>query len=152
MATSSASTCWAWSGSPAASDSISYAAWKTANGVTDDLLDTDRDSLRPLAEYASGGSPTISDAARNPSLATATFPGPPPADYVLFSFRWRRGADDLTATVQQSSDFNGWSNAPTEPFSIVAQPDGTDLITLKTLPTSPAGPPVFLRLRWQAGQ
>ena len=137
-------------GSPAGSDSLTYAAWKTANGVTNDTLDTDSDGLRPLAEYASGGSPLLSDAARNPSLTTATFPGPPAADFVLFTYRWRRGADDLTATVQQSSDFNVWTNTATEPFSIVAQTDGTDLVTLKTLPTSPAGPPVFLRLRWQS--
>ena len=117
--------------------------------MTDDALDLDRDGLRPLAEYATGGSPVLSDAARNPSITTATLPGPPPADFLLFTYHWRRGADDLTATVQQSTDFNGWSDAPTEPFSTVAQPDGTDLITLKTLPTSPESP-VFLRLRWRA--
>ncbi len=136
-------------GSPATSDSTSYAAWKTGNGVTSDTLDGDSDGLLPLAEYASGGSPTASDAARNPTTTIATLPGPPPGNYVLFSFRWRRGADDVTPSVQQSSDFNTWSNAATGTWSIVAQNDGTDLITIKTIPAFPVSPPVFLRLEWR---
>ena len=136
-------------GSAAASDSLGYAAWKTANGVAGDALDTDFDGLLPLAEYASGGSPLTSDATRNPTAAVATLPGPPAADHVLVSFRWRRGADDLTATIQRSSDFTAWSDVAGEVISIAAQPDGTDLVTMKAAPFSPAGPPAFFRLRWQ---
>ena len=78
-------------GSPAASDGTTYAIWKSANGVASDTFDTDGDGVLPLAEYASGGSPIASDAARNPPSTVS-------AGFVLFTYRWRRGADDLTAT------------------------------------------------------
>ena len=135
-------------GSPAASDSTSYSVWKTARGVTSETLDSDSDGLLPLAEYASGGSVVSSDAARNPTAAVATLPGLPPPDYLLFSFRWSRGADDLAANLQQTTDFTMWSDAPAETLSVAAQSDGTDLVTVKTLPYLPGSPPVFLRLRW----
>ena len=136
-------------GSPAASDSTDYVSWKLANLITSESFDTDDDGLLPLAEYASGGSPTLSDASRNPSITVATLPGPPVADHVLFSFRWRRGADDLTPTIQQSSHFFAWRDVGGEPVSITAQPDGTDLVTMKVAPFLPANPPAFFRLRWQ---
>lgn len=136
-------------GSPATSDTTGYAAWKTANNVTSDTLDADRDGLLPLVEYASGGSPVISDADRNPRASTATLPGPPAADFVLLSVRWRRGADDLVPTVQQSTALTAWTNIGHEVLSTEAQPDGTDLLTLKVAPFSPANPPAFFRVRWQ---
>ena len=136
-------------GSPATYDSMTYAAWKTANGVANDTLDTDGDGILPLAEYGSGGSPAISDAAKNPAAMIATLPGPPSADYVLFSYLWRRSADDLTAIVQQSTDLASWTDIGTETLSIIAQPDGTDLITVKALSVPTIGPQSFLRLRWQ---
>ena len=136
-------------GSPAASDSTDYVSWKLANLITSESFDTDDDGLLPLVEYASGGSPTLSDAARTPTATVATLPGPPVADHVLFSFRWRRGADDLAFTIQQSSDFIGWSDVVSEPFSISAQPDGTDLMMMKVAPFSMTNPPTFFRLRWQ---
>ena len=136
-------------GSPGGSDSTSFGAWKLQNGVASDTIDTDGDGLLPLAEYASGGAPGTSDAAQNPTATVATLPGVPPANYVLFSFLWRRGADDIMPTIQQSTNLTTWVSAPAEISSTAAQPDGTDLVTLKTVPFTPGGPPVFLRLRWQ---
>ena len=132
-------------GNPGSSGTANYLDWKMANGITDDTLDADLDGLLPLAEYATGGSPTTSDAARNPSATIAPLPDPPPANHVLFSFRWRRGADDLTAIIQQSSDFTNWIDTSGEAVSILAQPDGTDLVTMKVTALTPA----FFRLRWQ---
>lgn len=137
-------------GSAGGSDATTYSAWKTGNAIVSDSIDTDGDGFLPLAEYASGGSPFTSDAARIPAASIATFAGLPPADYVLISFRRRRGADDLSATVQQSMNLSAWSAVSAELLSAFAQPDGTDLLTMKTVPFSPAGPPVFLRVRWQA--
>ena len=136
-------------GSPSASDATTYAAWKTANGVTSDTIDNDNDGILPLAEYGSGGSPAVSDAAQNPAATITTIPGPPSADYVLFSYHRRRSADDLVATIQQSADLAAWNDIAAETMSIIAQPGGTDLITVKALAAATLGAKTFLRLRWQ---
>jgi hypothetical protein len=136
-------------GRPGGTDTTSYAAWKIANGIANDAIDTDNDGMLPLAEYGSGGSPTASDAARIPSTSIATLPGPPAPNYVLFSFHWRRGADDLTPIIQESTDLAAWTTAPAEISSTIAQPDGTDLVTMKTVPFTLGGAPIFLRLRWE---
>ena len=41
-------------GSPGATDSVSYVAWKSANGITDDFGDPDGGGLNNLGEFASG--------------------------------------------------------------------------------------------------
>ncbi|HEX5176791.1 MAG TPA: CotH kinase family protein, partial [Chthoniobacteraceae bacterium] len=42
-------------GTPGGSDAQTYAAWKTANNVTDDAADNDRDGLNAFLEYVLGG-------------------------------------------------------------------------------------------------
>ncbi len=136
-------------GNPASSDAQTYAAWKTANAVGSETQDGDGDGLLPLAEFGLGGSVTLSDAARQPLLSIATLAGPPAGDFVLLSFRWRRGADDVVAEIDQSATPGGWLPATTELLSTVAQTDGTDLLTLKVLPYSPGVGNHFFRVRWR---
>jgi Lamin Tail Domain/Chitobiase/beta-hexosaminidase C-terminal domain/CotH kinase protein/Fn3 associated len=135
-------------GNPGATDTTTYAAWKMANGVGSDSADLDKDGLLPIEEYAMGGSPVADDAARNPTASRAPFIGPPAGDYLLMSYRWKRGADDLAAVVEQSTDLATWTASPAEQVSSEPMSDGTDLLTFKTLPISGAPPRVFLRVRW----
>jgi hypothetical protein len=135
-------------GNPGAADATTYAAWKAANGVSSDSTDLDKDGLLPIEEYATGGSPTTNDAARNPAAGRATFTGPAVGDYLLMSFVWKRGTDDLTAVIEHSTDLATWTAAPAEQVSSEPLPDGTDRLTFKTLPITSGTPKVFLRLRW----
>ncbi len=136
-------------GTPGGGDSTTYAAWKTSTGVTSESVDIDRDGLLPLLEYASGGSPTTNDAGHNPTVVSTLVPGPPPANYVLLSYLRRRGADDLQATLEQSTNLTSWTPAPAELISVVAQDDGTEIVTLRTLPVATSGQQAFLHVRWQ---
>lgn len=129
-------------GSPSSTDTTSFSAWKTANGVSNNALDADNDGILPLAEYASGGTPSSNDAARQPTVALSSdLTGP----VLLFQFRWKRGADDITAQLQQSANLATWTPVNGTQVSSVAQPDGTDLITVK-LPVT-AGRD-YVRILW----
>ena len=136
-------------GTPGGGDSTTYATWKTSSGVTSESVDIDRDGLLPLLEYASGGSPVTNDAGRNPTVISTLVPGPPPANYVLFSYLRRRGADDLQPTLEQSTNLTSWTPTTAELISVVAQDDGTEIITLRTLPVATSGQHAFLHVRWQ---
>jgi hypothetical protein len=110
--------------------------------VTNNALDADNDGILPLAEYASGGTPTANDAARQPTVALSyDLTGP----VLHFQFRWKRGADDLTAQFQQSANLAEWTTVNATQVSNVAQPDGTDVITVK-LPA--AAGENYVRLLW----
>jgi hypothetical protein len=135
-------------GSPASVDSTNYDQWKTAHGVASETADLDHDGLLPLVEYATGGSPTISDPARNPRVSIATLPGPPAADYLLLTVRRQRGTDDLAVSFEKSDDLVTWTSATVEPYANTPQPDGTDLEVWKVLPAVNANSTAFLRVRW----
>jgi hypothetical protein len=124
-------------GTPGSSDAVNYAAWQTANGVTNETTDTDADGLLPLVEYASGGTATASDAHRVPTLQLA-------GELVQISFPWKRGADDLIAVIEQSADLIQWIPAVAALTNVTSHPDGTDVMTYQLTAT----PKVFLRVRW----
>jgi hypothetical protein len=135
-------------GSPGGSDALTYAAWKTANGVTDDLSDTDKDGVSAFLEYVLGGTIGVIDTARLPRVGTVQIEI---GDGVLqtygtLSFTRRLGADDVNYLIEYSSALNTW--APSGVFmSATRNSDGTETCLYRS--SQPVAPPngEFLRLR-----
>jgi hypothetical protein len=120
-------------GNPGATDTTTYPAWKMANGVVSDSADLDKDGLLPIVEYAEGGSPNANDAGRNPTVTHRIFEEPT-GDFLLMSYRWKRGADDLTAAIEQSTDLATWTVTPRRTsLEWKVCPTSTDLLTFRTL-------------------
>ena len=93
-------------GSPGTLDAMPYAAWRTANGVTDDLSDDDRDGLVALMEFALGSDHQVASSQDLPAGGIGAFAGD---SYLTIQFRRKIGADDLTYIVEFSSDLTNWS-------------------------------------------
>ena len=87
-------------GTPGGDDRKSFASWLTANSESGALTDTDGDSLGNLLEYALGGNPLTNSLAL---LPTATR-----QEYLTLTFRRANIADDLTQTVEFSTDLASW--------------------------------------------
>ncbi len=87
-------------GSPGTDDRQSFATWLTNNSQAGALTDTDHDGLGNLLEYALGGNPLTDSHALLPTATRQT--------YLTLTFRRANIADDLTQTVEFSTDLASW--------------------------------------------
>lgn len=121
-------------GTPGGTDTQSYATWKSANGVTSDHADDDRDGTSNALEYLFKTNPA--SAASRPAFTGGVTtinvdPGPGlppvPGDYLTLTFDRDPTADDVTYLPEISTDLNNWSNSMTDlvRVSVTPNPDGT---------------------------
>ena len=127
-------------GSPAAVEGTTYSAWKAMHGILDDTSDSDADGLGAFLEYVTGGDPIRSDAAPHPSIDISD-------GLILVRYPHALQADDVTATLMQSTDLSEWAPATVVPVSATAGADGVELITLRLSPPPEAH--TFLSIHWQ---
>jgi hypothetical protein len=112
-------------GNPGAVDAVNYAAWKTANSISDDNSDNDRDGLTAFAEYAVGGEPAASSQHRWPVA------GLDAAQFQTLTVTCRAGADDVAFIPETSTGLNGWM-ADMVFVRSVMNADGTESLTWRT--------------------
>ena len=127
-------------GHPGTSDAVNYAAWKTANAVTSDNADDDRDGLTAFAEYATGGSLTESSQQRWPTAALD------PSQYQTLTATRRAGADDVDIIPESGSTLTAWT-ANLFHVRSVMQDDGTEVITWRTAQPFGSVPREMMRCR-----
>ena len=136
-----------------AAKGTSYAAWKSAEGVTDDAADTDGDGLTAFAEYALGTSPSSPDWNHQPVAGTDTFAvAQIEGRYLTVKFRRRLGADDVSYDIESSStlDTTPWSPGAGVLVSETNHGDGTATMVYRASQPITPGQPVFLRVRMRA--
>jgi hypothetical protein len=144
-------------GSPAGTDATTYAAWKTANGISSDTDDTDKDGLNSFTEYLHGTSPVVPDGTPQLEGVVATYPiGVPPVPGRYFTFSWQRNlaAGDVNYVIEQSSSLagNSWTPVPVTMVSESVLPlpasGSTSLVTCRSnVSVDLMGPRYFFRLR-----
>ncbi len=114
-------------GNPGASDATTYAAWKTANGVSSDAGDSDNDGLNNFAEYTTGGTLDVSSQHLWPTAALETISA---IEYQTITATRRGGADDVQFIAESSSNLTGWTAAPVFVRSTM-NADGTESLTYR---------------------
>ncbi|HEX2748494.1 MAG TPA: chitobiase/beta-hexosaminidase C-terminal domain-containing protein, partial [Verrucomicrobiales bacterium] len=134
-------------GNPGTGDAVSYAAWKTANSVTADDADDDRDGLSTFCEYACGGSLTDSSQTHLPSAAPEmiTVAGVPDTYQTITATR-RAGADDVRFIAESSTELTGWA-ADLVFVRSTLNADGTESLTWRCAQPLGASPRQLMRLR-----
>jgi CotH kinase protein/Chitobiase/beta-hexosaminidase C-terminal domain/Fn3 associated len=132
-------------GNPGGSDVVSFAAWKSSTGVTEDYGDDDNDGATNAAEYVLMTNPA--SASSRPVLTGAVQtvfvdPGlglpPVPVEFLTLTFDRNPRADDCTCTPVVSTDLVAWNGgfADMVRVSITPNPDGTQTEVWR--PTVPA--------------
>ncbi|MFN0126130.1 MAG: lamin tail domain-containing protein [Verrucomicrobiales bacterium] len=137
-------------GQPGQPKSDSYAAWKSANALTDDSADTDGDGLTTFAEYGLGSSPTTPDFLRHPTPGTGTFVvGQATGQFVTIQFRRRLAADDVVYDIESSPSLTAgqWAGNSGVRVSETNHGDGTATVVYRALQPVVSGQHLFLRLR-----
>ena len=134
-------------GTPGGTDGTSFAAWKLANGITDDDGDPDADGLTHFVEYVTGGDPFVAN--RPAALDIEIRPidvGGVVDDYVVFRISRRVGADDVTIEPEASVDLSGWFPGAFELSRVVNGGAGWEVLEFTSTSTvSPAVEKVFVR-------
>jgi len=141
-------------GSPTTSDATTYAAWKSANGITNDAADTDSDGLNSFYEYIHGTSPTVPNVVPQlRGLSEGYEVGVPPVvdSYFTLSFRRNLAADDIDYRLEKSTTLANGSWSPAA-VTLVGEslPDGSSSsqVTYRTTsPVSALGQRFLIRLR-----
>ncbi len=144
-------------GSPAGTDATTYAAWKTANGISSDTDDTDKDGLNSFTEYLHGTSPVVPDVTPQLEGVVGTYPiGVPPVPGRYLTFSWQRNlaAGDVNYVIEQSTSLagNSWTSVPVTMVSETVLPlpasGSTSLVTCRSnASVDLMGPRYFFRLR-----
>jgi hypothetical protein len=129
----------AFGGTPGIGEDLNFITWAGAFGNPEPGSDEDLDGRVALIEYAMGTNPTISDP-MDPQLEFGEF--------LTFSFRRDPLAEDVTLSLEQSSDLNTWLPA-SDNMSLTGETDNLDgTTTLIYRSNSPAeSAPRFLRIR-----
>jgi hypothetical protein len=115
-------------GSPGATDSASYTAWKALHSVSLDTADADKDGVSNLLEYALQTLPNDTQSANLPTGGWAPFTViGVPDNYLQLTFTRNPAADDITYHVKYTTDLSNWSQASTDctRVSTTPNPDGT---------------------------
>ena len=136
-------------GTPGVSDAITYAGWAAANGVVDLIgtVDDEGDGLANLCEYALGLDPKApSPHAVIPGTQNYVV-GSVAADYLTLTFTRPIGRDEVTCTVEASTDLaSAWTSAV-----LVSGPinngNGTEIYVYRHPLPLTALPQQFLRLK-----
>jgi hypothetical protein len=138
-------------GNPATSDSLTYAAWKTANGITNDAADTDGDGANAWFEYALGGSPSVPDSAIHPIPGREVFlVGVFSEEYATLTFTRRTAADDVDYIVEMVDQLTGqpWNGEGAVLVSNTRNANGNETLKYRAAaPISSTAGKQFLRLR-----
>ncbi|MEN8865945.1 MAG: lamin tail domain-containing protein [Akkermansiaceae bacterium] len=99
-------------GAPGMADialSTGYEDWKTANGITDDLSDSDSDGLSAFAEYATGNNPNV---ANGSPVITQGLVSVGQDDFLSITYQQGLNVTDVLFEVQESSDLENWTTIP----------------------------------------
>ena len=86
-----------------------YDDWKIANGITDDMSDSDNDGLTAFAEYATGNSPNNANAAPVITQGLVTIE---PDGFLSITYQQGLNVTDVLFEVQESSDLENWATIP----------------------------------------
>ena len=91
-------------GTPGETDSVSFALWKSANGITDDFGDPDGDGLNNLGEFASGSNFQVREAGGGITGQVAN------GIFEVEVQRNLRAVDEFDLIVESSEDLTSWSD------------------------------------------
>ncbi len=136
-------------GSPGTDDALTFNDWKTLTGVVGSATaNDDDDDLDNLSEYALGSSGTDASSANVPEASVQPVDvGGVVSDYLVFSFRKRIGADDLTYIVEYSTDLENWEPLDAVFMGSVPNGDGTTTETWRGIDPNPPAVRYFVRMR-----
>ena len=130
----------ATNGTPLTTENTSYAAWKTAAGITLETDDLDGDGLLPLLEYGTGSDPTLAAFDRLPTVQRDIA-----GDWV-FQITRSLSADDADFSIQTSGTLGAWDEAA---FTIDSRVTTGNVERFQCRVTNPpAATRFFLRTRW----
>ena len=130
-------------GAPGGVDSMTLAAFNTANGISNPLADNDNDSLNNFLEYALGGNPNNGGQAELPDLGAN-------GGFATFTFTRPGNADDLAYTVEGTTDLAtpaSWSAANVVLLSSVENLDGTATVVYRSAQPINSTARQYMRLR-----
>ena len=126
--------------------SSGYEDWKTVNGITDDLSDSDHDGLSALAEYATGNNPNIANPAPVITLGLVTAGA---NDFFSITYQQGLNVSDILFEIQESSDLENWTTIPA-PILVEEKVDPTTQtkkVTRRLSNSVNQDPKKFLRVR-----
>ena len=125
-----------------------FSDWTASNAVSGPLTDTDGDGIVNQLEYAFGGNPNANTQSPLPTRAVQniTVSGTP-ADYFTLTFRRYPAAEDLTYSVEFTSDLNATWTASGTLTNTVPMGDGSVLETWRTANPMNSGPKQFGRVK-----
>ncbi|MDG2122545.1 MAG: lamin tail domain-containing protein, partial [Verrucomicrobiales bacterium] len=128
-------------GSPGSGDAELYGDWKDTNSITSDDSDSDQDGLTAFMEFALGTDPSRYDSLpglAGDGLQEITVAGLP-SEFLTISFRRRIAAEELTYTIQFSTDLNSgtWSDG-NDAILVSSSPNGDGTVTQLWRFTAPA--------------
>ncbi|MGI8601958.1 MAG: lamin tail domain-containing protein [Verrucomicrobiales bacterium] len=126
--------------------SLAYSAWKTANGVVNELIDGDFDGVSNLLEYAFGTSPAASSVGSLPRVRVMPITvNNVEANYLVLEITRSLANDDVLFKVQSSSNLAVWSGGGAVLVDEIHSGNGTSTITYRSLNPFPADGRLFLR-------
>ncbi len=135
-------------GTPGGSDSDSFSAWASRNGIAGTMLkDSNRNGLTNLAEYGLGLVPAANetDGILSAQFEPVTVAGIPNT-YLVLRYRHNITADDVKVTPEMSPDMVNWTPLTDAVPPDLINPDGTeDLARRSPLPVS-TGSRVYVRV------
>jgi hypothetical protein len=135
-------------GGTAGENGTVFSEWAAQRGVSAPLGDDDKDGIVNQLEYAFSGVPTTSDQSPLPSRAIQNIAvSGVPADYFTLTFRRVAVAEDLTYSVEFTSDLGTTWSAGGAFVSSTPQPDGSTLETWRAPTPATPGTKHFGRVK-----
>jgi hypothetical protein len=136
-------------GTPGVAGTI-YSEWAAANGVTTETSDPDNDALSNQLEYGLGLNPNANSRALLPTFAFEDIVvSGNTGKYLTYTFRRVPGAEDLTYSVEYSTNFTNPGSWLANGVLVSSTPnaDGTTTETWRSGVPITTGPRMFARLR-----
>ncbi len=131
-------------GTPDGGDSLTFEAWKSAGGLSDDTGDPDKDGVNNFGEFAQGTSAVNPDAAL-PAARLVNIAG---VDYAVLEIRRSLAAADSAGLLAESSpDLGAWT-PDLLPVSEVNHGDGTATVSWRSPRPFSASVREYLRVRF----